>query len=67
MTRLANILWYSALATIVISSWVFLGDVRVSTNEPNYELQANCIAEYDYTHPQQSKFDNLVAALQVCR
>lgn len=37
------------------------------TAEPDYEAQANCIAEYDYTHPRQSQMDNLVAALKECR
>jgi hypothetical protein len=34
---------------------------------PDYEAQANCIAEYDYQHPERQTMDNLVAALQLCK
>lgn len=35
--------------------------------EPDYRMQADCIAEFDYTHPGRSMMDNLIIALEVCR
>lgn len=36
------------------------------SKEPDYEAQANCVAEYDYTHPERNQMDNLVIALRRC-
>lgn len=41
--------------------------IEPTSDKPDYELQANCIAEYDYTHPDRSMMDNLVIALEECR
>ena len=39
-------------------------------NDPkpiNYEQQANCIAEFDYQHPNATMMDNLVVSLRKCK
>ena len=33
----------------------------------DFEMQANCIEEYVYTHPENPIHDNLIAGLKECR
>lgn len=62
---------------ILASSTILLGFVFMAlvlataypakAEQPDYELIANCIAEFDYTHPDQPMMDNLVIALEECQ
>jgi len=46
---------------------LFFAILPDSQPKPNYEMQANCIAEYDYQHPERPMMDNLIIALQRCQ
>ena len=58
-----------ALFYIVMTIAVVLTahDANTRSTKTNYEMQAQCIAEYDYQHPERTMMANLEAALEVCR
>lgn len=60
----ADILFFALVFTLIL---FFTGDLTVRTTEQNYEQVANCIAEYDYQHPERSQIDNLVISLKECQ
>ena len=51
---------------LIVATLVVALTAQADNAPTNYELLANCIAEYDYHHPEQPQFDNLVAALREC-
>lgn len=66
MKRVANILWYSALASLVTVLF-FLGKSEAHPTSDNPELIANCIAEQTHTHPMDDRFRELTNAVRLCR
>lgn len=60
---------YLSIVSAVCSIAVFLLLIFATDEgrQTDYEMQANCIAEYAYTNPQQDRFDNLITALERCR
>jgi hypothetical protein len=64
MGRFLDILFYVAATFLALNLFVGLTN---DDNKPNYEARANCIAEFDYQHPERTMMDNLVIALKTCR